>query len=374
MKKTYTNLKDQQDGVVSMIIVMLIMILLSLTVLAMSQNATREQRQAIDRQLSDQAYYNAESGINDTIKWLFANPGAPRQKIECDPKFVDVTFPLADPMPPLDNNLDTGGINKYTCILYNKNPETIEFDNLPVDDSKTVPIEAVGPDTGAAVPLKDLTISWDDANAKNTVSGCNFSTSSPPPLPTGLPSGMPGCNVGGVRIDLASPRVNRDETIRFMLNAFLLPHGVSTGAGTLDVPGNGGYPNNQGIIGQARCDGPQPAAVPPISRTCYVKIENLGYSPGTVGYLHLRSLYNQTDVSISGVDNNNKAVGFLNAQIMVDSTGRANDILRRVQVRVPSKPQYRQAEFGLQTKDSICKLYEVNINSVTSPTAPSDCN
>jgi hypothetical protein len=48
------------------------------------------------------------------------------------------------------------------------------------------------------------------------------------------------------------------------------------------------------------------------------------------------------------------------AQVQIDATGKVNDVLRRIQVRVPVTKSYAIPEFVIQTTDSICKQLEVS--------------
>lgn len=331
--KKYTKIHQNQSGAVSMIVTILIMLLITLIVLAMSQNANNEQRQALDRQLSDQAFYNAESGINDTASYLYEKRNDTTVPLASTSDCNFKPYPAAVPNGEIDGPT---GVNKYTCILYDKAPTTLVFDDVGTADSKVVPIEpAVG-------GLSNLTISWDDqANPNSNVSNCNFvvpNTKLPPSLP-------PGCEIGGVRVDLIppiSPAVNnRDGLNKATLSAFLLP---GTSGGSLAF--NGAYPENQGAIGIAKCSNAS-------SRRCKITLNNI--PPKFT--LHIKSLYKGTDINIEGF--NGAAVRFNNAQIMIDSTGRANDVLRRMQVRVPAQPQFRHAEFVIQAKDSVCKIIDV---------------
>ncbi|MCA9330399.1 hypothetical protein KDA11_07130, partial [Candidatus Saccharibacteria bacterium] len=70
MKKNHLSIKHNEQGIVSIFVTIIIILLMSLIILAMVRNATREGRQSLDRQLSDQAFYNAESGINDWTKFI----------------------------------------------------------------------------------------------------------------------------------------------------------------------------------------------------------------------------------------------------------------------------------------------------------------
>ncbi len=348
MSSTHKKLKNDEQGVVSLIVAIIIVLMLSLIVLAMSQNARNEQRQALDRQLSDQAFYNAETGVNDVVNYLYKTPTAATKNDKCgDTDDLGLNAQIDGP----------NGVNRYTCVLYDKAPETIELDNLQINDSKLIPIEGRSLDGQTQVDVSELTFRWDDANGAGTVSGCNFAqgnASLPPELPT-------GCTVGGLRIDLTrADKGNRDDINRFSINAFLLPNANDGGSiGPVST-----YPNNQGIIGQANCSGSG-------ARKCSITLKGIN-TPKSV--LHIRSLYEVTDVTISGKDATGATVRFNNAQIMIDSTGRANDVLKRIQVRVASNPQYRNVESALHSAESICKVLSVKKDPTGSVNSDlSDC-
>ena len=143
MRQKYPlHLRGNESGAISMIVTILIMLLISLIVLAMSQNADTERRQSLDRQLSDQAYYNAESGVNDLIQYLYENPSAGvDHKDDCnlkqDPWFATRN---GDSKGSIDG---TDGVNKYSCLLYDKAPKTLVFDDIGTSDSKVIPISPV---------------------------------------------------------------------------------------------------------------------------------------------------------------------------------------------------------------------------------------
>ena len=54
-----------QRGIASLIITMVSMVIVTLIVLGFATLSRREQRQSLDRQLSTQAFYAAESGVED---------------------------------------------------------------------------------------------------------------------------------------------------------------------------------------------------------------------------------------------------------------------------------------------------------------------
>ena len=79
------KLRTDQKGIASLVIVILIMFLLTLIVLAMTRNTNQQQRQALDRQLNSQAFYAAESGVNDAFHYLANTPGVADTKEDCEP-------------------------------------------------------------------------------------------------------------------------------------------------------------------------------------------------------------------------------------------------------------------------------------------------
>lgn len=327
-------IKSDERGVVAIIVAVLLMTVLSLIVLATSQNSTREQRETIDRQLSDQAFYNAETGINDVANYLYTTRNDPSV-----PTFKDT---CAD-VPALSRDIDgAGGPNKYTCVQYDKAPKTIQYDKLSTSEPKVVPILTVSDNPArTATNLVSLTISWDDAgNRDNTISGaCNFTDGA-----TEFPN---NCTYAGIRAEIVSPAETRDLIKDRAFSVYALP---GTGAPASVSVAGVAYPDSQGIYKAASCNG---AAG---TRRCSITINDINRNSLV---LTLRSLYQPANVTISGRDSANNELRFKDSQVMIDSTGRSSDILRRVQVRIPGSSQYNYPGFALQTKDSICKVYNV---------------
>jgi Tfp pilus assembly protein PilX len=66
MRKIHLH-NSSQTGMVSIMVTMLLMLVITLIVLGFAQVSRREQIQTLDRQLSAQAFFAAESGVNDAI-------------------------------------------------------------------------------------------------------------------------------------------------------------------------------------------------------------------------------------------------------------------------------------------------------------------
>ena len=325
--------KLNQYGMVSIIVTMILIIVMTLVVIAMSRNAIREQRQALDRQLSDQAFYNAESGINDWVNYLYNTSGLPDDKTACatlNPPYVGAPNPV----------IGTSGTNKYTCLLYDKTPQSIVFNNLGISDSKTIPIT---PNTN----LRFLKFSWSSTSSVTTTTACNITSGSI--LPTSLPA---NCNLGGLEVNITDPgSLTRTNLVENNFLSYFLPGSGPPNSTVLFTSGRGSA--NQGLIGIPNCVN---------NVGCNIKI-GLGLLAGQTVFLHVKSIYLANDIEITGTDFSGNPVSFSNAQFMIDATGKASDVLRRVQVRVGAISQYAGTDFSIRSQDAICKLITVEKDS-----------
>lgn len=325
------NLSEDENGLVAIIVTAVLMVLMTLVVLAMSQNVNREQRQTIDRQLSDQAFYNAESGINDVANYLYKTPSAPiDNENKCE---VPGMLPADGFSKAIDG---TNGNNRYTCISYDKAPTNLLLKDLQTSQPKVLPL--IGTNGITQQDITQIQITWEDT-VNASAPDCNFSD--PSPL---LPE---QCSYAGLRVELVSPRNNRESLRASMMQAFLLPS--VSGSGTINyATGNDG----QGMFGLANCDNTIAAG----DYRCSMTISGIT-QPGNL-YLNIRSLYRSANVQIKAF-NGSTPLRLANAQTVIDSTGRAEDVLRRLQVRIPAEAQYDYPGFALQTRDSICKVLQV---------------
>ncbi len=82
---------SKQDGFASIVIAIIMVIVLSLITVGFAQLMRTEQRSALDKQLSSQAYYAAETGVNDAAKAL--NAGYAGVKTNCAPLPTSTTVP-----------------------------------------------------------------------------------------------------------------------------------------------------------------------------------------------------------------------------------------------------------------------------------------
>lgn len=333
---------SKQSGMVSIMVTMILMIVLSLIVIGFAQIARRNSRQSLDRQLSTSAFYAAEAGVND-VRDLIKHYGTPVSKPDCtNGSGTEAAYYGHLPSATLDASGDV----KYTCILVDPSVTT-----LPYTLNYT---GTVVPLTAESGTINKLTFTWQKSTASATpTAGCTGALA---------PSSGPGawaCGYAAVRFDL----VRSDGTFDMAtimgrtMSSYLIP--VTAGAITTPTPtSTAGY----------RTDGGQNLLNTICTNTaCTLTIDtSLG---GSQYYLRIMSQYYQgVGLQITGTDASGNPVHFTGAQVLIDVTGKAQDVLRRVQVRVPATGTSTNltSDYALQSTDSICKRFDIMTNHYQS--------
>lgn len=335
--KSMRNLQQNQEGVASLLITMFIMIVLGLIVLGFSQLTRRDQRQSLDRQLSTQAYYAAESGINDAIDEL-KKPDSPYRtnpKVDCDP------------MGAYNNVLDPVAGISYSCLLIDSTPPSIEREGVGFNTNAVFPIQLV---SGAQVT--SIKIEWRDQNPNNNANGCPVSGTFPV-------ARDPACKIALLRADVVpystTTPPSRDTLINSLYTVFANP--VNGGSGVVPYS-SGGDPENAA----GNCTAGPPA-------NCSITIDTTAALSDRF-YLRLNSIYGMSDVIVS----TNSGADLQGGQAVIDSTGRAGDVVKRVQVRIAIGGTDSLAGFALQTANPQCKRFGTILTTnnavLNSPATP----
>jgi hypothetical protein len=366
MGKWVRRLRREEDGFAALVIAIVLVLLLSLLTIGFAQLMRKEQRSATDKHLSDQAYYAAETGVNDAAKAI--NAGFSKIKSQCEPyTTADV---VSDPITRFltNNNVDnvsgSTGIS-YPCLIIDPAPK--EYDSFISDtQSKVVEITGTNPADITAPPelIKELVISWEDTT--------NNQRFVPSPIASAhkfLPANQWTYN-GVLRIGitpLSSGAINRDGLINGTYDAFLYPN--DSGSPSNAYSYTSGLNTDKGVILDGNCSTDNSHK----PRYCSLKIANFNASSLLVS---LRSVYaGSLAVTITAngytVYADGSQLRIKNAQTLVDSTGKAQDVLKRIQVRIPSKPNYPHSDAGIDTTGSICKQLQLAPND---PSSRNDCS
>lgn len=332
----------KQRGMVSILVTMLLMIVISLIVLGFAQISRRNQRQTTDRQLSTQAFYAAESGINEASNLIKAarEAGSP---IPPKPDCTGGSGAAAAFYASLSPNLDAASNVAYTCLMVNPSPSELVYDDIPTT-STVVPIVS---STGANISsIRFDIISKDDTNA-NPSAGCPTNANT---LPTTATWTSSNCGFGVFRFDLVPTNGGMDMTNLQdrTMTSFLVPIRNGSG-GTSSI----GYP---AASPQSRTNTNNRVAMACTNTTCTMNITALNANQY---YLRASSIYKNVRLVVTARDAANAQLPLAGAQAVIDSTGKAQDVLRRIQVRVPLTATSRNlvSDYAIQTTDSICKRF-----------------
>ncbi len=360
MKKWAVIGGDDQEGFAAIVIAIIMVLVLSLTTVGFAQLMQREQRNALDKQLSSQAYYAAETGVNDAAKAI--NSGYNVAKTTCGPLSTTDTTPGATWLAgPTANVVNDNTDASYTCLLINPTPSSLEY-NLN-DTSQPRYAELTGVNSAATTQIKQiasLVVSWEDS-ANNTSfvpnTSYNFTTAS-----NWTYAGM----LKVALTPLTSNGIDRAKLIRESYTAFLFPN-RSANAGVLN---NYSYANSVGKDGGAilngNCHTGNSSGNTP--RDCNVRITDLGSASLL---LILTPIYRGSNVTITAYGTDGTKLSIANAQTLVDSTGKAHDVLRRIQVRIPTQNSY-DVPNGTSAQQALCKQVQLTDTNATSG-SPSDC-
>lgn len=332
-RQSRQKLLTAEKGLVSFFVVAIILVVISLVVISFSRIVRREQVQTSDRQFSTQAFYAAETGINDAAEFLNNNPGADGWGSDCNGSSSFIDYAGLTTSSQLDGEV------AYTCLLVDKSPSELTYSNVPINSSLVTPINPATADI-----IDRIVLSWDDINDLTDISNCPVSGVNS--LPGRLPG---GCEVGGMRVELVpfdTPK-NRTELMNERFVTYLQP----LASGSSSISYGSGTGDNTGVKESVECD----TAIG--DGFCEISITGL---PGGENefYIRLRSLYKPTKLSIKALDSSGNVIPLEGSQVAIDATGRAGGVLRRIRVTRPvAKEGFISPEFALKSFDPLCKRY-----------------
>lgn len=337
------TLKHDQRGMSAIVVTMILTIVISIITLSFASVVRREQRQSLDNQLSTQAFYAAESGVN-LAKSKIAG-GFTGNKTSCD----ETTAP--SPFVAGDYTISTTGDVKITCLMISNEVPSLEFQQ--VNSPRVTKIKDKN-----GVNLSQIDIAWEDSTSVTI--GCNAANASNRNFPTGAP-GTWGCGQPLLRIDLvplcetagcASQQSLQDN----QFTSYLYPI-----AGTKPTVFNyaSSSTTNLGSVQAVSCNTDKTV----YSKLCVAQI-NLP-STSSVYAARISSSYGTANVTISARAGGSPSI-LVEGQALVDSTARAIDVIKRVQTRIGFSSEVWDAALTL-TGLGICKQYFVTDSNVTIP-------
>lgn len=327
------NTNNDERGFASITIALVIVLVLSLITVGFAQLARREQQSALNKQLASQAQYAAESGINDVIRKIQTNSSAIGNSPEAclAPRVIS-------PSGTDDNyNVVAGDRDvTYTCALADLNPDSLGKD-LDADSSWRTTFST-------DQSLGNLQISWKTNSGQprtpKSVTPGEFTSAS-----------TWGDHPAVLQVNItpfSTESISRDDLIEKSFTVYLYPSSGGTNTVTYQTYGPTGAPAaNQGKIVSGSCNA--------TADDCSATISGLA---GKGPYLlHIIDYYDPSTIAVKGTTSGGDDVNFVNAQAKVDVTGKARNVLKRLQVRVPLSPAYPLPDYALEAQN-ICKRQE----------------
>lgn len=337
-----------EKGFASVVIALTMVIVIALLTIGFAQLARREQQNSLNKQLSRQAYYAAETGVNDMVTLLKNHAvGVGDTGGDCL-----MGFPFTVGSKSYDQTISTTNGVSYSCVtISTKNYELVK--------------KPIAQDTGWTTifsnpglsPLSSFDITWESTVAGKALRTSNSGFAPASATPT-LPAPTIWVSPAVLQVSI-TPLVVTDRTSLYnnTFTTYLYP-ATWAAAGTANVAYNksGGVAIVNGCTSGA-------------NYTCNVTIRCLEIATGALGcgapggvpgaqfLVHILPYYDTSNITLNhALSQSSSSVTFDDAQAVIDVTGKAREVLKRIQVRVPltATNANDMPNYGIEAQD-ICK-------------------
>ena len=392
---------SNQRGAVSIFVVIFAALLITIVTVSFVRIMVNDQNQATNSDLSQSAYDSALAGVEDAKRALLRYQSICQTgtQVECDEagsrissNTCNAVVRYGDVIGSDSEGEATTGVGEiriqqsttandealeqaYTCVTVDlETPDYVSSSSSNI--SRLIPLRATE-------EFNTVTIEWfsrDDLGTSTTSTSVN--------LLSGISSPMPLRQTSSWPVD--RPPLLRTQLMQygdsFTLEQFDYMSGSESNANTIFLYPTSASAANTSTSFAARDQrrtsptGQTPADISadtPLPVRCRASLASGGYScqidltlPAPIGggdrtaYLRLTPLYNTTHFRVS-LANGSRDVDFDGVQPIVDSTGRANDLFRRVQSRVDMEDTtfpYPEGAIDLSSGD-LCKNFAVTDTS-----------
>ncbi len=342
MLKSKTGRKNlDENGFASIVIALILIIVLSLLTVAFAQLARNEQQNSLNKELANQAYYAAESGINDAYSdiengYITTANSNPNQCLYSVPNGQALINNQT-----IDSSRNVG----YTCLLVNLSPPNIKYDNVAVQSERYITFTT-------SPQIDSLTFNWGSADAGGNTNWA----------PAYIPnqSFVPVAEwAHPALIQLSITPLNnltRQALINNTFTAYFYPSATGANATAYN-------PTTAPVI-SGDCSTTNP------EYTCSSTITGLAATGSTNFLVHFIDYYDASNVLINGTSTAPpQPVDFLDGQAQIDVTGRAQNVLKRLQVRVPLTPNVPLPNYAIEGQN-ICKRFDTYPGSTVPDNLP----
>lgn len=322
---------NRQSGIVSLAISIIVGILLTIIVVSMIQVMIRVQREATDGDLSTQAYYAAESGVEEALLTL-------QNKLKTNSLTeMDFANTCTTGAPQANGSL-------YTCQrvthLTNQLSGVIERDGQPVQIDLS------------DIPFDHIVLSWNSqADCNNNSSGGCSGVGTPT---YSLPANFPGAS-GALGINTwHNPAVPELTTVSFPVNRSSIRASDVTLTTSVIKPGSStstqAYTTSP-VNGD--CSNPI-SATPggPGSYNCQIELDSFGSGAHII---RLRARYAGMHYLMRFFDSANNPIPVPDQFATIDVTAQSGDVFRRIVYKVRLVSGTANVDYAIYSDTNICK-------------------
>lgn len=379
MRIVDSQARGKEAGFVSLFTVLFFILMMTVITIGFLRVMGIEQQQALDNDLTASAISAAESGIEDgkrailaysttTDPTLKAALGSAFTNTGCNALTGSATIRNALKLDAAGNVIGNSALNQYyTCLTVNLNsPNYINQESAGSSDF--VPLVAAGGN------FQQIKVSWhligtppgndyDGIPARyapgpllppvNNVNGNPSNSWSTQGYPAYLRVQLYGNPSGGnfTRADIDS----RSHTLLLVPstqgNAAAVDANTPINFGTNDPRG---YDQAKTALKQVKCVNNPSSSIGAYACTALLELPNGVASANNNLYLRVTPVYGQSHFQL-GLLNGGTPVDMSGVQPVIDATGRAADVFRRLQARVRINPVGNLPEYVAQSANTICK-------------------
>lgn len=371
---------QNQSGAVSLFIVIFTCLLVTIITVGFINGMIRNQQQVSDTDLSKSAYDSAMAGVEDS-KRLMLEHLACVERGDSSPACTAKANAISDQnCNTIQSGLGIGVVDRevmvrqsagddaldqaYTCVKIDFNTDNY-LNEIIVGETKLVPLKSTGnfdrvkiswfKRSGGGSPMTLPTVA-----APLLPQESDWQITTPPVLRTQVI--QTGANFQLSDFDNMTPTESNANTV------FLYPDDIGVAAPiNLNSADNRSTGSAKAPV-VVRCDAVSYAGGGYACEATILMLSPIGGGNRANAYLRLNSIYNSTDYKVELFDGAT-AVSFAGVQPEVDSTGRANELFRRVKARVEfSDSGFPYPQAAVELEGNLCKNFKVTDTTYTALT------
>ncbi len=377
--------KSDERGFVSLFTVIFFMLLITIITVGFLRIMAAEQRQALDNDLTASAQAAAQSGVEDAkraiLKYNSLDSSDPLKaqllaaltSSSCNALFTNASVRTALNLNNSGSINSQPGLNEYyTCLSVNLNtPDYIGQGSA--GKSEFIPLVPQNGDK-----YEQVMVSWHLASQTVGTDGdgqpANYAPGSLLPPVTGANSWSSQGYPAYLRVELygyPNGNFNRGKMDVLSRSVYLVPNasgnaaavgsGTPINMGTVDPRG---FEQNKINLVGVKCNG-TPPNLPTGAYACSARLELDNGQPSTSNtyFLRITPLYGSTHFRAQMLHNTSTVINFSGVEPVVDSTGRASDVYRRIQSRIRLDNVTNLPEYSAESANTICKTMQVSDGS-----------